>query len=80
MHLIAKSFSQAYCEPEIYALIHLSIQEAVVFAYKLIQETCIRISFLNLLIGYLFKHHFKKKIKNNCNFIHIQQLTNFNIK
>ena len=29
-----KSFSQAYCEPEIYALIHLSLQEAAVFVYR----------------------------------------------
>ena len=29
-----KSFSQAYCEPETYALVHLSIQEAAVFVHR----------------------------------------------
>ena len=28
-----KSFSQAYCELETYALVHLSIQEAAVFVH-----------------------------------------------
>ena len=29
-----KSFSQAYCEPETYALVHLSIQEAAMFVHR----------------------------------------------
>ena len=29
-----KSFSQAYCESEVYALVHLSIQEVVVFVHR----------------------------------------------
>ena len=29
-----KSFSQAYCEPEKYALAHLSLQEAAVFVHR----------------------------------------------
>ena len=29
-----KKFSQAYCELEIYALIHLSIQELAMFVYR----------------------------------------------
>ena len=29
-----KSFSQAYCEPETYALVHLSIQEAAAFVRR----------------------------------------------
>ena len=29
-----KSFSQAYYEPETYALIHLSFQEVVVFVHR----------------------------------------------
>ena len=29
-----KSFLQAYCEPEIYALIHISIQEAAMFVHR----------------------------------------------
>ena len=33
MHLNAKVFLQAYCEPETYALVHISIQEAAVFVY-----------------------------------------------
>ena len=33
MQLNAKSFSQAYCKSETYALIHLSIQEAAVFVH-----------------------------------------------
>ena len=28
-----KNFSQAFCEPETYALVHLSIQEAVMFVH-----------------------------------------------
>ena len=34
MQLIAKKISQAYCEPETYALVHLSIQEVVVFLHR----------------------------------------------
>ena len=29
-----KSFSQAYCEPETYALVHHSIQESAVFVHR----------------------------------------------
>ena len=29
-----KSFSQAYCEPETYALVHLSFQEAATFVRR----------------------------------------------
>ena len=29
-----KGFSQAYCEPETYALVHLSIQEATVSVHR----------------------------------------------
>ena len=29
-----KSFSQAYCKPEIYALVYLSLQEAAVFVHR----------------------------------------------
>ena len=28
-----KSFSQAYCEPKTYALVHLSLEESAVFVY-----------------------------------------------
>ena len=31
---LCKSFSQAYCEPETYALVHLSLQEAAVFVHR----------------------------------------------
>ena len=33
MQLNAKNISQAYCESETYALIHLSIQEAAMFVH-----------------------------------------------
>ena len=34
MQLNAKVFQKAYCEPETYALVHFSLEEAAVFVHN----------------------------------------------
>ena len=44
-----KSFLQAYYEPETYALVHLSIQEAVLFVHRRVLEPRSFVIFMMLM-------------------------------